>query len=107
MPAEKNKRKELLNFIDQQTFDPILHLPVETYLGADRKNFETVRKLILEEKRKFHGYKSAGEIKETFLNMASINPVQGRDGRQDIFGQLSALPELKDKFLVLCNELEI
>ncbi|HLY71889.1 MAG TPA: hypothetical protein VKR53_19280 [Puia sp.] len=107
MLAEKNKRKELLQFIDQKTFDPILHLPVETYSGADRKNFESVRKEVLQEKRKLHACKSAGEIKETFLHRVNENPVQGRDHRQDIFGQLSMLPEVKARFMVLCRKLEI
>src|ERR1700691_5534661 len=102
MLAKKNRRRALLRFIDQKTFDPILHLPVETYTGADRKNFESIKKQILDEKRKAHACKSAGEIKETFLNRVNTNPVQGRNERQDLFGQLSTLPEVKDRFVVLC-----
>ena len=107
MTPEKNKRKELLRFIDQKTFDPVLHLPLETYSGADRKHFQSVRKLMLEEKRKLHAYSSPIDIKEIFLNTLHTDCVLGRDDKQDLYGQWSTLTEVKDRFEILCRKLKI
>jgi hypothetical protein len=104
----KDKREKLLGFIDQKAFDAILRLPPETYSGKDREEFETVRKKTLEDKRKFHAYRTPEEIKENFLSDASAYGLKKNNGQVlQYLDHLSALPEVKEEFIGLCNELGV
>ena len=104
----KEKREKLLGFLDQKAFDAILSLPPETYSGKDREAFETVRKRTIGDKRRFHAYRTPEEIKNKFLRNARTDGLKKQKGENlGYLNHLSALPEVKEEFIGLCNELGV
>ncbi|WP_423147824.1 hypothetical protein [Rubrolithibacter danxiaensis] len=107
MTAEKDKRKELISFIDKKAFDVILHTSPDKFKGNDRENFEEILKKTENEKKKFHDvYKSAEEVKENFLDNTHSKPAQKLNKELEHLG-LPTLPQIKDEFVELCRKLDI
>ena len=101
-----NQCKSLLHFIDQNVFDAILRLPVETYLGKDKEQFEFIRKKAQEDKRKFHAYRTPQLIKKNFLKEVPADGMNKDDSQSlKYLNHLSNLPEIKKEFIELCKKL--
>jgi len=107
MATKKDARKELLKFIDTKAFDVILKTSPDKYKEKDRENFEEIRRKTENEKEKFHNdYKTAEEVKKNFLQNVHSKPAQKLDKDIERLG-LPALPQLKNDFQKLCDELGI
>ena len=106
MATKKDARKELINFIDKKAFNVIVKTSPDNYKGKDREAVEEVIKKTKEEQKKFHGYKSAEEVKKNFLANVRSKPAQKLDKEIEHLG-LPTLPQLKDEFEKLAEKLEV
>ena len=108
--VEDKKREELVKFLDEKLFDPILHASADNYKSEDlKKKLHEVKKHIEREKHRFHDqaqYPSAADIKKNILT-----DLQSRTGRKmdhDLDElELPSFPKIKSGFLKLCEELKM
>ena len=107
MAAAKDKRKELLSFIDKKAFDVIINTSPDKFKGKDKENFVGILKKTEAEKTKFHEvYKTAEEVKANFLDNTHSNSAQKLNKELEHL-KLPTLPQIKDDFLELCKKLDI
>ena len=105
--AGKNEiRNELIDFIDKKAFNVIVKTSPDNYESVDREAVEEVIKKTKEEQRKFHGYKSAEEVKKNFLSNLRSKPAKKLDKEIERLG-LPTLPRLKEEFEKLAKKLEV
>ncbi len=108
--VEDRKREELVKFLDEKLFEPVLHASADDYKSEDlKKKLHEVQKHIEKEKHRFHDqarYPAVAEIKKDILL-----DLQSRTGRKlghDLAElELPSFPKIKDGFLKLCDELKI
>jgi hypothetical protein len=104
----RNDREELLRFLDRRAFKPVLRASPDDYASdADKELLEDMkRRTETEQERYHHRYKTAEEVRTNFLRDLSSEPAQRVHAELRRLS-LPALPELKDEFLKLCDELGV
>jgi len=105
--ASKDKRAELLKFIDKNAFDVILKASPNKLNDEERGMLEDLQRKTENEKSQFHNeYKTAEEVKKNYLSdVKSRSAKKVNDGLKKL--NLPTLPDLKDEFLELCRKLEV
>jgi len=106
--AKDDKREELLNFLDNKVFDPILGTSPDIY-GSDKlkRELEDVKQSTDSEKRRFHeNYNSAREVRDNYLSDLSSSTAKRINEELDDL-KLPSLPKVKDDFLRLCDRLNV
>jgi hypothetical protein len=104
MPAVKSSdhsmpsKQELLHFLDQHVFNPILHASPKEYSEADQKKLKDVQDRTQSEKERFRTYKSADEVIENFKRDLHSSTAK-RVNRELEHLKLPTLPSVKDDFL--------
>jgi hypothetical protein len=69
MPVKKDKREELLKFIDKNAFDRILKASRIGLSEKDKERLEDIQRKTQNEKEQFHKeYKTAEEVKKNYLS---------------------------------------
>jgi hypothetical protein len=106
MATKKDARKELIDFIDKKAFDKILKTSPDDYEGKNKEAAEEVIKKTKAEQKKFHGYKSAEEVKKNFLENVHSKPAKKLNKEIEHLG-LPTLPQLKEDFEKLADKLEV
>jgi len=103
----KDKRKELLNFIDKNAFDPILKASPNRLSEQDKGKLEDIQRKTENEKKQFHKeYKTAEEVKKNYLSdVRSKAAVKVNKELEHL--NLPTLPQLKDEFMELCKKLDV
>lgn len=93
-------KQELLHFLDQHVFDPILKASPNRYSETDRERLKDVQDRTKSEKERFHHYSSATEI---FANYKSdLHSPTGRRVNSELEKlKLPTLPSVKDAFVKL------
>lgn len=101
-------KDRLVKFLDEKAFDPVLRKNKDDYSSdADKEKFEDVKRATEKEKQRFHeNYSSAEEVKENFLRDLSSDPAKAIHEKEHELN-LPTLPELKEEFLQLCEELNV
>lgn len=102
----KDAKKELLNFIDHKAFDVILTKDTGKMDGKEKDELEELQRKTKKEKEKFHGYGSAKEVKENFLQNVRSKPAHKLNNELKGF-KLPVLPDLKEDFEALCEKLGV
>jgi len=102
----KDAKKELLNFIDHKAFDVILKKDAGKMDEKEKDQLEELQRKTKNEKDKFHGYGSAREIKDNFLQNVRSKPAHKLNSDLKDF-KLPTLPDLKDDFEALCEKLGV
>jgi hypothetical protein len=102
----KDAKKELLHFIDHKAFDVILRKNKKDLNEDEKKALEDMQDKTEKEKKKFHGYSSAKEIKENFLENTRSGAAKRLDKKLERLN-LPTLPNLKKDFIALCDKLEV
>jgi hypothetical protein len=59
-------KQELIHFLDQHVFNPILHVSPDRYSGADQRKLKDVQDRTKSEKERFHRYSSAREVIDNY-----------------------------------------
>lgn len=104
---QEQKRKELLDFLDKKAFDPVLHASENRYDSEDKKKkLGELKEKTEKEKDRFHkNYNSPKEIKDNFLSDLNSQAAKKVHSELKYLG-LPRLPDLKEEFLDLYEELE-
>jgi hypothetical protein len=101
------KKKKLLDFIDKKAFDVVINADAKKYSKEDQKKLEDIQRKTKNEKDQFHNdYKNAREVKEGFLSDVRSDAAKKVDKELGHLN-LPTLPELKDDFLKLCDQLGV
>lgn len=96
-------KQELVHFLDQRVFDPILRAKPDEYSGHDRDMLEHVQKATRTEKDRYHHYGSADDVIQNFksdLHSSAAKKVDSELSRL----KLPCLPDVKDEFLELAKK---
>ncbi len=104
---EPDARQELLRFLDERAFNPILHAPPADLSEADRYQLEELKGLTRQARRRYHlKYRSALEIRRRFLEDLSSRTAAKVHERLGRLG-LPNPPDLKVEFVALCHRLAV
>jgi len=105
--TDEGKRKELLKFLNQKVFDPILRALPEDYESEDlKKKLSNVKRHTESEKHLFHEFQTAEEVKKNYLINMDFRTAKKIDHELDEL-KLPSLPKVKDEFLGLCEKLRV
>jgi len=104
MPKKSNKDK-LLGFLDENIFNPILEASEEDYSEDEKGDLIEMKESSAKEKEKYHGLKTAEEIKNQFQSDIETED-QMMDDRLDKLN-LPKLSDVEDEFSNLCEEMNI
>jgi hypothetical protein len=105
--TDEGKRKELLKFLNQKVFDPILRALPEDYESEDlKKKLSNVKRHTESEKHLFHEFQTAEEVKKNYLANMDFRTAKKIDHELDEL-KLPSLPKVKDEFLGLCEKLRV
>lgn len=99
----KDTKKELLNFIKHKAFDVILKRDTTKMDDKEKEQLTELQRKTKNEQEKFHGYGSAKEVKENFLQNVRSKPANKLNNELKDF-KLPTLPDLKDDFEALCEK---
>jgi hypothetical protein len=108
MEDEKDKRRQLLDFLDDRVFDPVLEALPEQYSSErDRRMLFEVKRIAEKKKERFHSQElSSGQIREQYFREMFFE-TSGKIGRELEDLELPRLLELKEQFLKVCQELNV
>jgi len=107
MASDDKKREELLRFLDQKVFDPILQASPEDYKSEDLiRKLHNVKRRAESEKHQFHQFQTSEEIKKTYLSDLDFRTARKMDHELDELN-LPSLPKVKADFLGLCEKLRV
>jgi hypothetical protein len=74
-------KQELVHFLDQRVFDPILRASEDKYHGKQRDDLKYVQDRTRSEKERYHKYGSADEVIRMYkddLNSENAKPVNSK-----------------------------
>src|SRR4051812_26090055 len=105
--ATKDKREELLKFIDKNAFDVILKASDEKLTDEEKEMLGDVKRKTESEKRQFHEkYSTAEEVKKNYLS--DVHSKSAKKVNEELKKlKLPTLPDLKDQFQELCRKLDV
>ena len=96
-------KQELLHFLNQHVFDPILHAKPDGHSDADRRKLEDVQKKTRAEKERFAHYSSAREIVDNYKSdLHSENAKRVNSELEKL--KLPTLASVTDEFLKAAGE---
>lgn len=93
-------KQELLHFLDQHVFNPILKASPDRYSQADQKKLKDVQDRTQSEKERFHRYSSAREILANYKSDLH-SPTARRVNSELEKLRLPSLPSVEDAFVKL------
>jgi hypothetical protein len=96
-------KTELLNFLDNHVFNPILKASSDRYSEADQKKLEDVQQRTKSEKDRFHRYRNAQAIIDNYKDDLH-SPTAKRVNSELEKLKLPTLPSVKEEFLRLAGE---
>lgn len=107
MGPDDRKREELLKFLNQKVFDPILRALPEDYKSEDlKKKLNDVKRRTESEKHIFHELQTAEQVKKNYLADLDFRTARKTDYELDEL-KLPSLTKVKDEFLRLCEKLKV
>jgi hypothetical protein len=96
-------KAELLKYLDQHVFDPILKASADKYSGADKRKLEDVQERTRSEKERFHHYSSAKEITDNYKSDLHSSTAKRVNSELDKL-KLPTLPSVKQEFLRIAGD---
>ena len=107
MGPDDRKREELLKFLNQKVFDPILRAVPRDYKSEDlKKKLNDVKRRTESEKHIFHELQTAEQVKKNYLADLDFRTARKTDYELDEL-KLPSLTKVKDEFLRLCEKLKV
>jgi hypothetical protein len=95
-------KQELLHFLDQHVFNPILKA-AKPHDGANQGKLQDVQDRTRSERERFHHYASAREVVDNYKSDLYSKTAQRVNRELEALG-LPTLPSVKDEFLKLAAE---
>lgn len=107
MNKEDRIKKELLDFLNRKSFDPILNTN-ENHFKDDvsKEKFRDVKKSTESEKTRFSQYETPKDIKSNYLQDLHSKAAKKINQELQELG-LPQLPQFREEFLNLCNKLGV
>jgi hypothetical protein len=96
-------KQELLHFLDQHVFDPILHASPHHYGEADQRKLKDVQDRTKSEKERFRTYSSANEIVDNYKSDLHSSTAKRVNNELEKL-KLPTLPSVKEDFLKLAGD---
>lgn len=96
-------KQELLHFLDQHVFDPILKASRGGHKGTDERKLKDVQDRTRSERERFHHYSSAREIVDNYKSDLHSKTAE-RVNRELEALKLPTLPSVKHDFLKLAGD---
>jgi hypothetical protein len=96
-------KSELVHYLDQHVFDPILRADVRQHPEQKKKELEDVQRRTATEKDRYHHYDSAEKVVQMYkddLSSEHARPVNKKVKELN----LPILADVKDEFLKLAGE---
>jgi hypothetical protein len=95
-------KQELIHFLEEHVFNPILNASPDRYSEADQHKLKDVQDRTKSEKERFHRYSSAREVIDNY-NSDLHSSTAKRVNRELEKLNLPTLPSVKDDFLKLAG----
>ena len=107
MASDEEKREELVEFLDEKAFDPILSRSASDYPeGHKREIFENVRRSTEKEKKRFHhDYPTARDVKRNYLSDLGSHVAKKNSELEEL--GLPRMNQFRDEFMKLCDQLGV
>ncbi|MBW7957928.1 MAG: hypothetical protein H3C68_08565 [Deltaproteobacteria bacterium] len=102
----KDKKKELLNFLDRRAFDPILRARESDFPDSKKMALKDVQNATRKEKERFHKYGSAEEVVVNFKRDLHSGAARKVNSELETLG-LPRLADVKDEFEDLGRKLGV
>lgn len=96
-------RKQLVDYLDEHAFDPVLNASTEGMTDDELLDFEDVHRATESAKDRYHEYESAEKVKEMFEDDLQSDETGKVTRKLERLG-LPTLPEVKVGFMELCDE---
>lgn len=96
-------KSQLIHFLDQHIFNPILHAKPDGYSRHEQEELKDVQRRTTAEQERFHHYPSAQEVVAMYkddLSSEKAKPVNAKLKRL----KLPILADVKDEFLKLAGD---
>lgn len=103
---EDNKKEKLISFLDKKAFEPILKADPEKYPEKDRKTLDQLKKKTESLKKRYQGYRNAGQVRQEFRDDLTSEPAKKVD-RELKRLKLPTLPDIKDEFFAYADKLGV
>lgn len=105
--SDDEKRRKLVEFLDRHAFDPILSKSPDDFPDDKKKKFQDLKRSTESEKNRFHNnYRSATDVKNNYLSDLNSKTAKKKNSELEELG-LPQLPEFRDQFMHLCEELHV
>lgn len=102
-----DKRKQLLDFIDNKVFNPVLEANPGKYSDEDKKKLEDIQRKTKNEQKQFHNdYTTAKDVKDGYLSDVRSEAAQ-KINKELSHLKLPTLPQHKDEFTKLCDKIGV
>ena len=96
-------KQELLHFLNQKVFDPIMHASPDGYSEADRQKLKDVQDRTRSEKDRFAHYGSAKEIVDNYKSDLHSKTAKRVNSELEKL-RLPTLPSVEEEFLRKAGE---
>ena len=107
MSTNDDKRRQLLDFINKNVFDPVINASLDKYDEKDRGKLEDIQRKTKNEKKQFEDdYTTAEKVKKGYLSDVRSKAAEKVNDELEHL-KLPTLPGFKDKFMELCKKLEV
>jgi len=104
MGGDSEKRKKLLDFLNQKAFEPVLRASKQDYSNeADQKLLADVQRRTKSEQERFACYENAEKVKQMFEGDLDSRPAKKVQAELRKLG-LPTLPDLEEEFEQICEE---
>lgn len=106
--AHSNTRERLVDFLDRKAFQPVLHASPEEYRSeADKTKLREVQEKTHTERQRYRErYTTAEEVRDNFrADLTSEHAKKVHRQLREL--NLPTLPDIKDEFERLCQELGV
>lgn len=108
MRSKGQDREKLIKFLDQRAFDPILKTSEQQYETEKQKSkLREVKARTKRDKRRYHEeHRTAEAVRNAF--MVDIDSTETQQAARDLEHlDLPRLPDLREDFLKLCDDLDV
>lgn len=96
-------KSELLHFLDQHVFDPILRASPDRYSESDRQKLKDVQDRTRSEKERFRSYSSAQEIIDNYKSDLHSSTAKRVNSELEKL-KLPTLPSVQEEFTKLAAD---
>lgn len=105
--AKEDKREQLVHFLDEKVFDPVLKATESRYDEHQKRKLADVKRSTESEKQRFHhDYTTAKAVKMNYLSDLNSETAKKKNKELEEL-ELPRMYQVRDEFLKLCDRLHV